>query len=64
MTNKATKKKTFTLTVDIKGSFTIELCADSLEDAIEIARAHNSSDLINIVKEWNEYDTEITGVFC
>jgi hypothetical protein len=64
MTNKAIKKKTYTVSVNITGSFMMEVCADTLEEAIEIARAHNSRDLLNAVTEWNDHETEITGVFC
>jgi len=61
------KKKTFNIMVDIKGQFVFEVSADNLKQALELAMAMKPYERVATLAarraDWNDYETEIVGVF-
>jgi hypothetical protein len=57
------KKKAFQVVVDLQGSFSITLTANTLEEALQYARSYKSRELIDSAEQWNDHETQISGVF-
>ncbi|HKZ41351.1 MAG TPA: hypothetical protein VJ044_10345 [Candidatus Hodarchaeales archaeon] len=57
------KQKTFTVQFDLKLVTTLDLRADSLEEAIAKAREYGVKDLVEFESDYIDGEVEVTGVF-
>ena len=57
------KQKTFTVHFDLKLVTTLDLRADSLEEAIAKAREYGVKDLVEFESDYIDGEVEVTGVF-
>lgn len=57
------KKKAFQVVIDLKGSFNVTLTANTLEEALQYARSYKSRELIEMAEQWNDHETQISGIF-
>ena len=57
------KQKTFTVQFDLKLVTTLDLRADSLEEAITKAREYSVKDLVEFDSDYIDGEVEVTGVF-
>lgn len=58
------KKKTFTLTFDLKASIMVEVKAENMEQALLMAKEYRPGDIYETSHDLNYDEMELTGVFC